>query len=125
FGLPRADTGGIRTRLNILKAAGLIVERANWRYQVTPLGEAIALEYPLQKARDDLELSPSQAAEINNPGDLSSLAEAQQLAQELISAGTNSDNSILLEQTVARAFQFLGFQAQHHGGSGKTDITMT
>lgn len=40
-------------------------------------------------------------------------------------AGTDSDNSIRLEQVTARAFQFLGLQAHHIGGGGKTDVLVT
>lgn len=125
YGMTRSDPGGIRTRLSILKAAGLIVERGNWRYQATPLGEVVVREYPLQDARDDFELNAAKDAHVNEPETFDSLTEARQLGRDLISAGTNANNPTVLEQTTARAFQFLGFQAEHHGGSGKTDITLT
>lgn len=127
YGLPRVDQGGIRTRLNILKASGLITEKANWRYQATPLGEAVAMEYPLQQGNDEsyINVKTPQTKQDNETVGSNTITEASQLGRDLVAAGTDSDNSIVLEQTTARAFQFLGFQAQHHGGSGKTDITMT
>ncbi len=42
-----------------------------------------------------------------------------------MSAATDSDNPVLLEQATARAFQFLGFEARHIGGGGKTDVLAT
>jgi len=125
FGMPRTDASGVRTRLSILKTAGLIIERANWRYQATPLGEAVVREYPLQDARDDFDLHKTTAVAVDETELWDPLAEAKQLGRELVEAGTNANNPTVLEQTAARAFKFLGFQAEHQGGSGKTDITLT
>ena len=125
FGMPRTDAGGVRTRLSILKTAGLIVERANWRYQATPLGEAVVQEYPAQDPRDDFALNEPDEADFEETDIADPIAEAKQLGRDLIAAGINANNPTVLEQVTARAFQFLGFQAEHHGGSGKTDITLT
>lgn len=125
FGMPKVNPGDVRTRLSILKTAGLIVERANWRYQATPLGETVVREFPVQGARDDFELHKVHDAEIVETEIWDSLVEARQLGRDLFDAGTNASNPTLLEQITARAFRFLGFQAEHQGGSGKTDIALT
>lgn len=125
YGLTRADANGVRTRLQVLKAAGLIAERANWRYQATPLGEEAATRFPLQAARDaesgePLETSASGKPDQPGPGQV-----AQDIGRDLLSAGTDSDNPVRLEQAAARAFEFLGFEARHIGGAGKTDVLLT
>ncbi len=55
YGLSRVDIGGIRTRLQILKAAGLIEDGTSRRYRATPLGSAVAARYPTQAPSDDPE----------------------------------------------------------------------
>lgn len=122
LGLTRVDVGGIRTRLQLLKAAGLIVERANWRYQATPLGERIIHEIPLQNPLDEDTAEVSGAA---HGGDVSSSSPATLLAQELVEAGVAGDAPVRLEKAVADAFTFLGFEARHIGGGGRTDVLAT
>src|SRR5699024_1473923 len=107
------------------KSAGLIVERANWRYQATPLGEAVVREFPLQDAHDDFDLHKGNVADVNDAEIPDPLAKARQLGRDLIEAATNASNPTVLEQTTARAFQLLGFRAEHYGGSGTTDIALT
>jgi hypothetical protein len=126
YGLPRADVSGVRTRIQILKAAGLIVERANWRYQATPLGEEVAARFPLQGPRDGTEFCEPRetgAASESEQTDLTPLA--QEIGRDLLSAGKDSENPVRLEQATARALQFLGFEARHVGGGGKTDVLAT
>lgn len=126
YGLARTDAGGVRTRLKILKAAGLIVERANWRYQATPLGEEVAARFPLQAPLNEEDTSEPRETDCSGSYDHADpLQEARQIGKELVSAGTDSDNPVRLEQATARAFQFLGFQASHIGGGGKTDVLAT
>jgi hypothetical protein len=125
YGMKRVDVSGIRNRLQILKAAGLIVERANWRYRSSALGDEVAVRYPLQAARDD-EPGEHAASEQGAEGQpLVLMQTAQQLGRELINAGTDSDNPVRLEQSTAVALQFLGFEARHIGGGGKTDVLAT
>ena len=126
YGLGRADAGGIRTRLQILKAAGLVVERGNWRYQATPLGEEVAARFPLQDALDEVVSAGRQEAGEGNDHDLPvATLLAHQIGFDLVAAGTDSDNPIRLEQVTARALQFLGFEARHIGGGGNTDVLAT
>ncbi|SFL93897.1 restriction endonuclease [Nocardia asteroides NBRC 15531] len=128
YGLRRADVGGVRTRLQILLAAGLIMERANWRYQSTALGEEIAARYPLQTPRDVAETSGSGETGVGETGEPTGETQLQQAAdigRDLMNGGRDADSPIRLEQAVARAFQFLGFEARHIGGGGKTDVLAT
>jgi hypothetical protein len=120
--MPRSDVGGIRNRLQLLKAAGLIVERANWRYQSTPLGEEVASRTPLQAAAD---LSAPQRPETNSVSQVELNLDTERLCRELLEAGVASDTPIRLEKAVAAAFAFLGFDARHIGGAGKTDVLLT
>lgn len=120
YGLPRVDVGGVRTRLQLLKAAGLIIERTNWRYQPTPLGERIALEVPLQAIFDEDE--PGDTTDRPAKADASPAA---RLVLELEEAAVAAETPIRLEKAVAEAFAFLGFEARHIGGGGKTDVLAT
>ncbi|MFC5730448.1 MULTISPECIES: restriction endonuclease [Nocardioides] len=126
YGLPRPDAGGVRTRLQILKAAGLIVERANWRYQATPLGEEVVARVPLQTPADEPgsegRREPASTGGFDQPGPMHV---AWEICRELVSAGTDSDNPVRLERAAANAFEFLGFEARHIGGGGKTDVLAT
>ncbi|TCC07208.1 restriction endonuclease [Kribbella soli] len=126
YGLKRPDVGGVRTRLQILKAAGLIVERANARYQATPLGERVASEFLLQAPRDEVESSGRNEPDLSGePDQPSAIRLARDIGRDLVAAGTDSDNPTRLEETTVRAFQFLGFESRHVGGGGKTDVLAT
>ncbi|MCR1162149.1 hypothetical protein NEK97_11810 [Paenarthrobacter sp. UW852] len=120
YGMARVDVGGVRTRLQLLKAAGLIAERANWRYQPTPLGERLALEVPLQAVLEE-DTGSGRDAGARGPGD--SLANT--LSLELEAAAIAGETPIRLEKAVADAFSYLGFEARHIGGGGKTDVLAT
>lgn len=122
--LNRPDAGGIRTRLQLLKAAGLIFERASWKYQATPLGELVAQEYPLQDTSDDDTIG--HAPEPMSPASLEERSsQIDALVSELEAAGTAGEDAVRLERAVAEAFNNLGFEARHIGGGGQTDVLAT
>jgi hypothetical protein len=120
YGMARVDVGGVRTRLQLLKAAGLIAERANWRYQPTPLGERLALEVPLQAVLEE-DTGSGRDAGAKETGD----SVANTLSLELEAAAIAGETPIRLEKAVADAFSYLGFEARHIGGGGKTDVLAT
>jgi hypothetical protein len=122
YGMARVDVGGVRTRLQLLKAAGLIAERANWRYQPTPLGERVALEVPLQTV---LDVEDEESTGADDHSRESGPTVARRLALELEAAGLAGETPIRLEKAVADAFSYLGFEARHIGGGGKTDVLAT
>ncbi|MGH1565143.1 hypothetical protein [Mumia sp. DW29H23] len=121
FGLGRVDTGGIRTRLQVLRAAGLVEERSNWRFQATPLGERLVLEVPVQ-ASSDLTEPDDGASPQDDPG---SESRGVAIARELMAAGVAAETPARLEVAVVDALTWLGFTAQHIGGAGKTDVMAT
>lgn len=123
FGLPRADVGGIRTRLQLLKSAGLIEERTNWHYQATPLGEEVAARAPLLSSTDSQAVVASERLMEGTVEENASAAEM--VARELVESGTASESPIRLEKAVLNAFTFLGMDARHIGGSGQTDVLLT
>ena len=47
-----------------------------------------------------------------------------QLADRIVSASTYTRNHEQFEEAVCEAFRFLGFHAEHLGGSGKTDVLL-
>ena len=49
-------------------------------------------------------------------------ASAAELADRLVDASTDAANHSRFERVVSEAFDFLGFEAEHLGGSGKTDV---
>ncbi len=122
YGMPRTDVGGMRTRLQLLKSVGLIEERANWRYQPTPLGEEVAARIHLQKsvAPGEILESTTTSITIEEPD-----IELASMCREIVAAGTASDAPDRLERVTADAFAYLGFAARHIGGSGKTDVLLT
>src|SRR5699024_86870 len=83
YGLQRVDVGGVRTRLQILKAAGLIYERANWRYQATPLGENFAHTFPVQQP-DDQDIPSSHDVGSVESRNEQSRSKCEQLVKELV-----------------------------------------
>lgn len=122
--LNRPDTGGVRTRLQLLKAAGLIFERSVWKYQATPLGEMVAQKYELQDPMDD-----DGPNETSDPTTGASSQESKSVVDDLVSeletAATAGEDGSRLERAVTEALNNLGFEARHVGGSGQTDVLAT
>lgn len=58
----------------------------------------------------------------SNPSAALLLEPAQRIVDSLQRAELDSANSVAFEQAVRNAFDFLGFQARHVGGSGQTDV---
>lgn len=121
YGLQRVDVSGVRSRLQVLKAAGLIYESSNWRYSATPLGLALCSVAPLQvESVLQASLDESEGYDVEIDADPS-----EELAEELLEAGTAAENPTMLEKSVTAAFAYLGFEARHIGGGGKTDVLAT
>lgn len=122
--LTRVDASGVRTRLQLLKAAGLIFERTNWRYQPTVLGEHFAHTFPIQSPIEDGSGSALSVAAAGS-GTQSKESPVAGLVAELTAAATAVEDPTRLERAVADAFTLLGFEARHIGGGGKTDVLAT
>jgi len=124
YGLTQIENSEVRTRLGFLADAGM-VERIDWtRYRITPLGRLLSAELPMESlpARDVETPAASQSEESSVVDSIDSMSE---LFGELRRYSRSRDHSIEFEQSIARAFELLGFRAEHHGGSGKTDVLVT
>ncbi len=121
FGLGRADPGDVRTRLQILKAAGLVEEYTSFRFRPTARGLVLAAETLLQHPCDvdETDIGVTSARKEPTTG-----TATHDLAAELIVAGVDADHPERLEKLVARAFGEMGFDAQHIGGGGQTDVLL-
>jgi hypothetical protein len=118
YGYAQASNGEIRLRLAFLQDAGL-VERVDWqRFRVTAAGRSfvknLTLQLPVEAAPEETDLAGPQNA---SP---SSAPEA--VIAQLRQYGNVGTDSREFEEAVGRAFAFLGFQAEHLGGSGRTDV---
>ncbi|MFC4017526.1 hypothetical protein ACFOW4_06160 [Micromonospora sp. GCM10011542] len=121
YGQPLSDAE-VRTRLGFLSDAGL-VERIDWmRYRTTELGRLLAAELPLlEPLGERADGAPDEeAVNADDPP-----ATAETLAGQLRACAYRSDASEEFEAAVATAFRFLGFRAEHLGGSGRTDVLLT
>lgn len=81
---------------------------------------SLAEAEPAGASRVDEEL-PVDAALDGTPASRRD-AIATELADRIISAATDAANHSQFERVVSEAFDFLGFEAEHLGGSGKTDV---
>lgn len=50
------------------------------------------------------------------------LSEAEKIKSKLISLSTKSNKPSLFEEAIASCFKFLGFECEHIGGAGNTDV---
>ncbi|XVQ85074.1 hypothetical protein ACQP2K_40735 [Microbispora siamensis] len=118
YGYTQASNGEVRLRLSFLQDAGL-VERVDWqRFRVTPAGRSFAKNLTFQVPIEaELEETDSQGAKNAHP-----LPEPEAIIGQLRQYGNVGTDSRDFEKAVARAFAFLGFQAEHLGGPDRTDV---
>ncbi|RDV49504.1 hypothetical protein DDV98_25070, partial [Streptomyces sp. IB2014 011-12] len=114
----QASNGEVRLRLAFLQDAGL-VERVDWqRFRVTASGRSFAKNLTLQLP---VEAKPEETTPTGMLSASPSLAFDAIIAQ-LRQYGNVGTDSREFEEAVGRAFAFLGFQAEHLSGSGRTDV---
>lgn len=126
YGMPRKDVAGVRTRIQILRACGLLEEAAFARYRLTSLARSFRDTIPLlrpEKEREEVS-SENASEELDAAQSLRITSSRLLLAAELISASTDSTNPRRLELAVAKAFHELGLPAEHHGLPGSTDVVV-
>ncbi|WP_329267367.1 restriction endonuclease [Streptomyces pseudovenezuelae] len=121
YGMPTESIPEVRTRLQMLRSCDLVEEVGWGRYQLLPLGRALARELPLATPADPDELHSENQGPTE--GDFSDLA--ADLAENLRSAALDSSKPERFEKAVAEAFSFLGFDSQLLGGSGQTDVLVS
>lgn len=124
YGFQREDVGGVRTRLQILSAAGLIFEHSNWRYKPTSLGQKVASVFSLQQTEESF-AEASREEPCNEISGRRVLGLAEKLIYDLKESATDSAHPDRLEVAVAEVFSALGFETRHIGGSGQTDVLAT
>ncbi|MGI5500842.1 restriction endonuclease [Lentzea sp. CA-135723] len=125
FGHKQMNDSEIRSRLAFLYEAGL-VERIDWfRYRITANGRALVDELPLEIPRQTAPDSSAEPAEPGSGDELPTRSVLAELVTELRRCANVSDASTQFEQSVAKAFEYLGFDAQHLGGKGQTDVLLT
>lgn len=106
--------------------AGL-VERIDWtRYRATPSGLELATQLPLEAEHQ----SGIQQEQHEQPGyqqvdGTPSNGDVSTICADLRTFSRMSDASEDFERTIARAFEYFGFKAEHLGGAGKTDVLVT
>lgn len=114
----------IRDRLQILRACGLVSKLNYSTYQITPEGRAFLKLVPRLEAANTTK-------NIAHQGDLAVQSQpafgadetqsSEQIASELESAARDTNETTRLELAAVNAFRFLGFKAEHLGGSGRPD----
>ncbi|MFC1417869.1 restriction endonuclease [Streptacidiphilus cavernicola] len=118
YGYIQASNGEIRLRLAFLQDAGL-VERMDWqRFRVTAAGRSFAKGLTLQLPVED----EPEANDPAEPQDAHSCLLPDGIIDQLRQYGNVGTDSQEFEAAVGRAFAFLGFQAEHLGGSGRSDV---
>ena len=137
-----SDNQGHRRR-GWLESARLIKPVGNGRIAITDAGRdllaILTLHKPDDESEEASEQSPPTAPAVVQPGSEESSPQtgspdidqpiatsdpspARDLANEIRDASTDSKNPDRLEVAIRDAFQFLGFDAEKLGGSGKTDV---
>ncbi|TMR88216.1 restriction endonuclease [Nonomuraea basaltis] len=118
YGCTQASNGEVRLRLGFLQDAGL-AERVDWqRFRVTAAGRSFAKHLTLQLP---VETEP-QETDPAGPQRATPSPVPEAVIAQLRQHGTVGTDSRDFEEAVARAFAFLGFHAEHFGGSGRTDV---
>lgn len=118
YGYSQIDSSEVRTRLGFMADAGL-VERVDWtRYRATTLGKLLADELELELPNELSEVAESET-DAHSPVQL-----VDSIASNLRNYSRRSDASTEFEIAVSAAFDFLGFDSKHLGGSGRTDVVV-
>lgn len=119
YGYAQASNGEVRLRLGFLQDAGL-VDRIDWqRFRVTPAGIRFARLLTLQSGIEPGEESIDHDSALRDRPVDKLLAD---ICGDLHRLSRDGSESRAFELAVTRAFSFLGFHAEHLGGSGQTDV---
>ncbi len=132
YGLQWDRQTQIQSRRGWLESAKLI-EISNKNLQLTQVGHDLLnwlesrnqIESP-QISADDEKLDDESACDLSHPATKITVAScSEKLSSEILAASTDSDHSARFERAVRDGFRFMGFVAEHLGGSGKTDVLLT
>lgn len=121
FRIPATD---LHRRLGLLLAAGCIEESGIRRFRVTPTGQALVDELPLETidiaAASTVDEEESREEELSNASEIR--YSVQHLETELNQAVRAAHDHKRLEIAVTDSFAFLGFETEHLGGQSRTDV---
>ncbi|WP_328613770.1 restriction endonuclease [Amycolatopsis sp. NBC_00355] len=115
FGGLVLKTPVLRNRLQLLREAGLVMQPSFSSYRATAKGRVFARTLPLES-----EIS----AEVEEVQE-SSGGTLDFVVQDLIDAAVDTAHFENFERALTAAFQSIGLDAEHLGGSGRTDILIT
>lgn len=128
YGLNWERLTQIDNRRGWLESAKLI-EGTNQHLALTEAGRAFLdrLDVHQPTARDVAGPAVSSTAllPVDQPETVLSKDQPADVEVELLRSSTDSGDSSRFERAVRDAFEFLGFVAEHLGGSGKTDVLLT
>ncbi len=127
FGMRWDTKAQIESRLGWLRSGGMISSTDDGRLLVTDLGRALLQQLVLYRpspTSSDSHLTDNELAREIESLDLQPIPEVEQLLIELRQSSVDSHNPDRFEQATRDAFNYLGFQAQWLGGSGKTDVLL-
>ena len=71
------------------------------------------------------EITKEKFREDKGKPELIELSEAEKIKSNLISSSIKSDKPSLFEEAIASCFKFLGFEWEHIGGAGNTDVLVS
>ena len=131
YGLLWTTNSQIDNRRGWLQSAKLIEVTQDRKLVATEAGRKLARQLELYEPADG---GPTDDKSIEREsgtlGDEPERTEArsasfdESLTAEILEASTDSSNPDRFERAVREAFAFLGFEARHLGGSGKTDVLL-
>ena len=129
YGLNWERLTQIDNRRGWLESAGLI-EGTNQRMSLTEAGRTLLDQLDVYEPDDGraIESSPPvvrRSVAYDQPKYPLPTEQPSDVEAELLASSTDSGNSVRFERAVRDAFAFLGFVAEHLGGSGKTDVLLT
>lgn len=119
YGYSQASNGEIRVRLGFLQDAGL-VDRIDWqRFRVTSLGKKFASLLSLQRDATD---TTQEVKGVDSASGRQRWHILTEIVRDLKKFSEDGNESKAFEATVGKAFRFMGFDTDHLGGSGQTDV---
>ncbi|MCK4330588.1 restriction endonuclease [candidate division WOR-3 bacterium] len=71
------------------------------------------------------EITKEEFREEKGKPELIELSEVEKIKSKLISSSIKSDKPSLFEEAIASCFKFLGFECEHIGGAGNTDVLVS
>lgn len=71
------------------------------------------------------EITKEKFREEKGKPELIELSEVEKIKSDLISSSIKSDKPSLFEEAIASCFKFLGFECEHIGGAGNTDVLVS